>query len=148
MDAGPLKLEIRRESPAVCINGRVGNAVGDAVESSPWRTTMLHAKRDGQVCFLFADALTGRALGSTAEHGQPGDVFVFGGDETGGGEERRGQILFVYGPDHAFVEPFDRGFTPRGYEWVGRVDDIAELHRLGEEIWRHGAVEIELRTTP
>ncbi|MEX1142430.1 MAG: hypothetical protein WD993_04290 [Thermoleophilaceae bacterium] len=111
----------------------------------PGRQTLslMHAKRDGQACFAYLDGLTGLPEGGETR-GRPGDVFVFGGDPSGPRRERSGQIVLVYGPDHLFVSPFDRGGRPRRYRRVGSFEDVASLARLGEHVWRHGAREIDL----
>jgi hypothetical protein len=113
----------------------------------PVRVRLLHAKRDGQVLFFFADDLTGAPLRNLQTSGRPGDIFAFSGDAGAAGNERRGQVLIVYGEDNLFVEPFDRGFIERGYQRIGAFGGVDELRRLGEHIWRHGAQRAELEVT-
>jgi hypothetical protein len=110
----------------------------------PVHVELRHAKRDGQVLFFFADDLTGIPLRDGRSSGRPGDVFAFGGDAGASGDEQRGQVLLVYGEDHLFVEPFDRGFVERGYQRIGALRDTEGLRRIGERIWRHGARGAEL----
>ena len=146
MDASPLAVSLRVSNPAVVLEGRlsVSNGLASPDHLGPLGPrTLLHAKRDGQVLFVFADGLSGAELTLSETCGEPGDVFLFSGDSESTTDERRGQILFVYGEDNLFVEPFDRGFKRRRYQRVGRVSPTSDLHRLGEHVWRRGAVEID-----
>lgn len=143
MDAKPVNtLSLRCGSPAIAVEGDVMANLTVVKHDRPLRTPMMHAKRDGQVCFVYA-ATAGFGAAPLRDHGEPGDVFVFNGRPDAKGLEGRAQVLFVYGPDNLFVCPFDEGFLPREYRWIGRIDDVGSLERLGEHIWRHGACQIE-----
>jgi hypothetical protein len=149
VDAEPLKLSLRWGAPAGEAQGELSPEPLPSIPALfqpglPRRVQLRHAKRDGQVCFLYCDDLTGVTVEEPQTRGAPGDLFFFGGDRSLEGDERRGQILLVYGEDNLFVEPFERGFETRGYQRLGRFEPIAALQTLGEDIWRHGAREIEL----
>lgn len=144
MGAGALTLALSCPALDLSLRGRIeAEPLGSAVPPSGQRLRLLHAKRDGQVCFVNLERLSGLPEGDRTA-GEPGDVFVFGGDPTGPRRERSGQLVLVYGSDNLFVRPFDRGGRPRGYRRIGSVGDIDELRRLGEHVWRHGAVELDL----
>jgi len=148
VDAEPLRLSLRCDDLGIALSGTL-DAAPLGRRLLPGRrepVTLLHAKRDGQVCFAYADELTGVAT-SGRSSGQPGEIFAFGGDPSGSGDERRGQLIFVYGPANLFVEPFDRGFHERAYSRVGAIDDVHGLARLGERMWRHGSQRVELELT-
>lgn len=155
MDAQPLTLGADRLTLALRCDA-LGRALHGWVEATPLGRTLalgarrsvslLHAKRDGQACFVYVDELTGAAAAGRSS-GRPGDVFAFGGDPSGSGDERRGQLVLVYGPDNLFVEPLDRGLRERSYQRVGAIADVAELSRLATHIWRHGAQSIDLDLT-
>lgn len=148
MGAQPLRLSLRCEGLGIALSGTLDPApLGRPVSlGRHGPVPLLHAKRDGQACFAYADELTGaRASGQTS--GRPGEIFAFGGDPSRSDGERRGQLVFVYGPQNLFVEPFDRGFHERRYQRVGAIDDVAGLARLGEHMWRHGSQQVELDLT-
>lgn len=113
-----------------------------AIPAGGRRLRVMHAKRDGQVCFAHLEPLSGLPEGDRTS-GEPGDLFLFGGDPAGPRRERSGQLVLVYGYDNQFVRPFERGGQPRGYRRIGSAGDIEALRRIGEHIWRHGAVEID-----
>jgi hypothetical protein len=150
--AEPLTLSFRCEAPAVTAEGQLQRELLPSIPAilrprQAHEVQLLHAKRDGQVCFLYCDDLTGSAIEKPETAGQPGDLFFFGGDPSLEGGEARGQILLVYGEDNLFVEPFDRGFQTRGYQRIGRLEPTNALQLLGEEIWRHGARQVALECT-
>lgn len=144
MGAEALTLALSCPALDLSLRGRVeGEPLGSAVPPSGERLRLLHAKRDGQVCFANLERLSGLPEGDRTS-GEPGDVFVFGGDPTGPRRERSGQLVLVYGYDNQFVLPFELGGQPRGYRRIGSVGDIEALRRIGEHVWRHGAVEIDV----
>jgi hypothetical protein len=148
VDAQPLRLSLRCDVLGIALSGTLDSApLGRPISlGRDGPVPLLHAKRDGQACFAYADELTG-ARTSGQSSGEPGEIFAFGGDPSGSGEERRGQLIFVYGPANLFVEPFDRGFRERRYLLVGTIEDVGELARLGEHMWRHGSHRVELELT-
>lgn len=148
MGAQPLRLSLRCDGLGIALSGTLEPApLGRPLSvGRDGPVQLLHAKRDGQACFAYADELTG-AEASGQSSGRPGEIFAFGGDPSRSGGERRGQLIFVYGPQNLFVEPFDSGLRERRYQRVGMVDDVAELARLGEHMWRHGVQHVELGLT-
>jgi hypothetical protein len=149
VDAEPLRLSLRCDGLGIALRGTLDAAPLGRTLSLGRRESvpLLHAKRDGQACFAYVDELTGATTSGEAS-GQPGEIFAFGGDPSGSGGERRGQLIFVYGHANLFVEPFDRGFHERCYRRVGAVEQIDELARLGEHMWRNGSQQVDLRLTP
>lgn len=143
MDAEPLRLSLRCDGLGIALQGTLDSALGRCV-TFPAQVPLVHAKRDGQACFAFVDELTGATTATGQSSGRPGEIFAFGGDPSQSGDERRGQLIFVYGPDNLFVEPLDRGLRERRYQRVGAFDEVAELVRIGEHVWRHGALQVEL----
>lgn len=148
MDAEPLRLSLRCDGLGIALRGMLEAAPLGRTLSLGRRESLplLHAKRDGQACFAYVDELTGAAT-SGESSGQPGEIFAFGGDPSGSAGERRGQLIFVYGPANLFVEPFDRGFHERSYRRVGTIEDVPGLARLGEHLWRHGSQQVDLELT-
>jgi hypothetical protein len=148
VDAQPLSLSLRCDALGIALSGTLDAApLGRPLSlGRDGPVPLLHAKRDGQACFAYADELTG-APAAGQSSGRPGEIFAFGGDPSGSGGERRGQLIFVYGPANLFVEPFDRGFHERRYRRVGAIEDVDELARLGEHMWRHGSQRVELELT-
>jgi hypothetical protein len=146
--AQPLRLSLRCDALGIALRGTLDSApLGRPVSlGRDGPVPLLHAKRDGQACFAYADELTGATTAGQSS-GRPGEIFAFGGDPGGSGGERRGQLIFVYGPANLFVEPFDRGFRERAYQRVGTIDAVTELARLGEHTWRHGLQHVELELT-
>lgn len=143
MDAEPLRLSLTCDGLSIALHGTLDSALGRRL-TLPAQMPLVHAKRDGQACFAFVDELTGTTPATGQSSGRPGEIFAFGGDPSRSGDERRGQLIFVYGVDNLFVEPFDRGLRERRYQRVGAIDEVAELVRLAEHVWRHGASQIEL----
>jgi hypothetical protein len=145
VDAEPLRLSLRCDGLGIALSGTLESApLGRTL--APGRrlsVPLLHAKRDGQACFAYVDELTGAATPGQPS-GRPGEIFAFGGDPSGSGGERRGQLIFVYGPANLFVEPFDRGFHERLYTRAGQIEDVPELARLGEHLWRRGSQQVAL----
>jgi hypothetical protein len=141
----PLRLSLSCVELGVAARGSIDSAVaGRVFDGEPTRELdLLHCKRDGTACFAYVDELTGIETGEDVR-GRPGDVFAFGGDPERTGRERLGQLVLVYGEDNLFVEPFDAGVVPRRYTRVGRIDDVEQLVRLGDAVWRRGAHRVEL----
>lgn len=145
VDAGRAQLTLSCPALGTTIAGRVDSAplAGALEPGAPLAAELLQGKRDGEVCFAYVDPPHGPP-GPLATRGRAGDVFLFRGDPSGTGDERRAQIVIAYGDQHHFVEPLDRGFRPREYELIGSLDDPDGLQRLGGHVWRHGACAIEL----
>lgn len=145
MDAEPLRLSLRCDGLGVELRATIEPAPLGRPLALGRRASvpLMHAKRDGQACFAYVDELTGAAASGQVS-GEPGEIFAFGGDPSGPGGERRGQLVFVYGPDNLFVEPLDLGLRERPYRRVGTIDDVPALARLAEHIWRHGSQPVEL----
>lgn len=146
---GPLTIEFldRARHFSVSLNARRAPSASKILEQvAPHEEVSYHAKRDGQVLFIYEHALAGCPIEAPQTAGEPGDVFIYAGDSDASGREGLPQLMVVYGPANLFVEPFDigGGLKERSYGFVGRVDHVEDLRLLGDDMWRTGIERVKV----